>query len=171
MATGFFNPLDAPDVPNPRPFPTEQAMLDEWYAGNLSSVITATPPADAATVTPFGTRSVVVLDQKGVSDAQYSGRICAASPEQRDLLSELLGDEEPADLKLLTQQEYLNDPSCVDIYVTAVPSPSAFLQSLGRPVYIKSDRSGQSLFPAQQYAKACNVGPAEVRVVVLYRCG
>lgn len=144
-----------------KPFPTTSQAVEGWSAGRMGGVLTTAPAAPAQTVTAVGRQFLVVLDQD-IREGGFGGRICAASPEQRDILAGLVGREEPADLRLLTQEQYLEDPSCVDVYVTAVAQPSAFLSTLRRPVYLKdpwSGRQGTQAFQAQTYTTTYNTEP------------
>lgn len=140
MATGYYNAGDVDGarwLPSAKPFPTEEAMLQQWAGGALTGVLCADDPGLGATRQAVTVDTYVVALDKAITDGKFAGRRCAASPEQRDALAGLLGPDRPADLKLLTQQQYLEAQACVDVYVTAVTQPSQFLDALGQPVYVK----------------------------------
>lgn len=162
MSLGIYNPTEcAPFVAgrSVKAFQTEQAAADQWHMGRLAGVVaTRRPGPGAAGGRAVGTLYVVALDA-AITAAGLGGRTCAASPEQRDVLAEMVGDARPSDLKLLTQQQYLEDPACVDVYVTAVNSPSPFLAALPRPVHLREVPGASASFPADAYATTYNLDP------------
>jgi len=171
--TGYYNAVDGlpPLAPGQlKSFPTEQSMLDEWNLGHLTAVISSNKPPDAVAVQTIDDRFVVVID-KSISDESFQNRICAASPEQRDYLAALLQrtKQTPSDLKLLTQEQYLDDSTCVDIFVTSVASPSKFLQSLPFEFYIKQMHTDDQTedFPAHTYNRSYNVKQITTQKLIL----
>ena len=166
---GCYNPLETRNV-QCKSFATEAAMLEQWTAGRLDGVVCVADPGNGAKlVGAAGTEFIVALD-KQITDSKYAGRICGASPEQRDCLGALLGDQVPSDIKLLTQQQYLENADCVDVYVTAVQQPSRFLSALQRPVYVKSTSpASDATFPADTYPTTYNIAPVVVQTRQLQR--
>ena len=141
-------------------FPTTAQMVQSWREGSLGGVVTSGVNTSSPSISVG--KSVVLALDSDIREGSWGGRICAASPEQRDVLAEMIGTEQPADLRLLTQRQYLDDQGCVDVYVTAVSQPSVFLADLPRPVYLKNCWAGHKntvSFPAQQYATTYNSRP------------
>lgn len=164
---GYFNPLDTTQDKGQTPFSTEQAMLEEWYNGRLTGILTSNPA-------PFKTKEFqctqfVVAVSKKVTNGTLDGWICAASPEQRDVLSVMVQGQKPADLTLMTQQQYLADPNCVDLFVTAVQHPSPFLASLPFPWFCRDVAAG-SQFKAEEYPLSYNVDPIMTTSLSLWLC-
>ena len=165
---GYFNALDWDNPNTGQPFATEQAMLDAWYSGRVSSIITSTPPSQAHSEARVGQRYVVVISKKiqdGLDDC-----ICAASPEQRDMLPHLQNFKSVRDLKLMTQQQFLADSSCVDVFVTAVQQPSPFLAAIPFPFYLQNVPSGDVSFAADRYPLAYNMSPVDTISFDIWRC-
>lgn len=169
MATGYYNAGDVTGIPAGKPFPTEDAMLEQWAAGGLTGVLCADDPGQGATRQPLTVQTFLVALDTTITDGGFAGRRCAASPEQRDALARLLGPARPSDLKLLTQQQYQEAQGCVDVYVTAVTQPSPFLDALDQPVYVKDLDWGpdRPRLQVQALANTLNVSPVRAPSVLL----
>ena len=174
MSTGYFNSIDvAPAVlPNTitKAYQTQEAMLDDWQAFFFMFVISTFFTPGTSSWHTVATTDLIVLD-KDITEKSLTGRICSASPEQRDYLAKIINATQsvPSDIKLLTQEQLLSDPSCVDVYVTAVQQPSPFISRLTSPMYMRSFGQ-QAAFPAQSYPSLFNVDPVQVDTQPLFLC-
>lgn len=151
-------------------FQTEAAMIAAWRSGQVSGVICSENPGGASCRKLVSVQTIIVVSNK-IDDAGFGGKICAGSPEQRDWLAAVTqGSEQPADLKLMTQSQYLISQDCVDVYVTATESPSAFLRALQTPVYVKSLTAWTDPieFGADQYNTTYNIEPVKGQRLRLY---
>lgn len=163
MDVGCCNPLDLRHLSGVKFFETDQAAADQRAAGLLAGVLSTTPPRRGARRGAVVDEVQVVALARTPDAGSLSGLICAASPEQRDVLAEMVGAAVPRDLKLLTQQQYLQDSACVDVFVTAVRHPSAFLASLPQPVFMRDLPAPDAAFPADTYPNTFNLASAACR--------
>ena len=167
MTVGVYDTAVGVQDLNPKLFATQQAMLAEWTAGHLTGVVDRSCPRGGRLKHKVGSNLVVMIDRK-ISDGDLAARVFAASPELRDLLAQKIVDsgEIPADVGLLTQQQYLADPTCVDIYLTSFrKGSSSFLNNIAVPFYVKqleTTNTNATVLHAEQYPLSFNVAPVTV---------
>ncbi|RYF05966.1 MAG: hypothetical protein EOO40_09725 [Deltaproteobacteria bacterium] len=166
MATGLYDTGDTAGVTDPVIFTTQRQMMDAWDAGRLRAVVDSTCPPGGRLQSFVGTGYLVALDRT-ITDVGLQDRVVGASPEHRDFLARTVAasGQTPRDIGLLTQQQYLTNPQCVDVYFTGVRTPSAFLSALTTPYYVKQlEATGTAVrpFPADLQPRAYNVEPVTV---------
>lgn len=146
-------------------------MLDAWAAGRLKGIVDSSCPPGGRLQSFVATSYLIALDST-ITDEGLAGRVVAACPERRDFLAKTVSDigQTPKDIGLLTQQQYLANPDCVDVFFTAVRIGSPFLPSLDKPFYIKQlHATGDSVrpFPVETFPMSYNVEPVTVDTVAM----
>lgn len=167
MTVGVYDTTAGVEDLQPKVFPTQQAMLAEWTAGHLTGIVDSSCPSGGLWKADVGDNLVVAID-KVITDKSFSGRTFAASPELRDTLALKVTEsgEIPSDIGLLTQQQYLADPGCVDIYLTSIrQGSSTFFDSIGQPFYVKQLPASGSTLHAENYQLSFNVSPVTTDVI------
>lgn len=167
MSVGVY---DSPDgVQNPVVFATQRQMLDAWAAGRLEGIVDSSCPPGGRLQSLVATSYLIAVDST-ITNGGLAGRVVAACPECRDFLAKTVAElgQTPKDIGLLTQQQYLAKPDCVDVFFTAVRIGSPFLPSIGKPFYVKQlNVAGEQRFPADAFPMAYNVEPVRADTVAM----
>lgn len=149
---------------------TYEQALQAWRSGVAGALLlpdTVPVPRGLVQSNFLFTRYLVLLTPRVITDyrAALMGKTLVASPEERECLAQLLldnnvGQQSVTDIRLLTQEQYLEHTTCVDVYCTSVVVGSRFLSKLPFPFYVGGVvLKGRQTFTydATRYPKALNL--------------
>jgi hypothetical protein len=176
MSTAVYNALEqAESVPGKVvPVTTYEQAVQTWRSGEAEGVLvpeTMAAPSVGRRSAPLFKRYLVLLTPRVTTNLQVvlKNSTLVASPEERDCLAKVLsankiGAKATKDIRLLTQEQYLANSECVDVYCTSVVTRSAFLSKLSYPFFvsgIKLPGLGVDSYDPQYYTKCLNLDAFE----------
>lgn len=133
------------------PVLTYEQGVDAWRSRKANAFLkpqSANVPRGARPTGDSFTRYMILLTPRvvppltsaGTGYQVLSGKLIGASPEERNDLAWLMqklqmSRDAVKDIGIITQESYLKNPECVDVYCTSVTRDSPFLQSMSVPFY------------------------------------
>ncbi len=167
-------------------FPNDQILevasgvqgMQAYRAGKVDAFLTSDPTVGGKLPRrAIATKYVVALTPRLQSALQLSGKTVATSPDDRDVVPQVLQNggvttQSLTDIALLTSQQYVTNVTCVDVYITSVVANSPTLAALTTPFAVSAVQCGPvQMLHVEQFKASLNLRPINTGTKNIYLCG